>query len=88
MISGSRILTLDNFIQKPLTKRTEKFMKLCDFYISIVGRDPESGFQVFDFIHEHTLPFELRHFKLMSEGQILAAYWKWQRIMGISRETA
>ena len=79
------MLTLDDFIPKPLTGRTEKFMKLCDFYISITGKDPESGFQVFDFIHEHTMPFDLRHFKMLSEGQILSAFWKWQRIMGIQK---
>jgi hypothetical protein len=82
------MVTLDSFMPKPLTRRTEKFMQLCDFYVSITGKDPESGYQVYDFIHEHTLPFDLRHFKLLSQGQILSVFWKWQRIMGIARVEA
>ncbi len=76
------MVTLDSFMPKPLTRRTERFMQLCEFYVSITGKDPESGYQVYDFIHEHTLPFDLRHFKLLSQGQILSVFWKWQRITG------
>jgi hypothetical protein len=86
MISSGRVLTLDEFVLKPLSRRTKKFMSLCDFFREKTGKYPVSGYQVFDFIHETTLPFELRHFKLLSEEQILSAFWKWQRIMGIPRE--
>ena len=82
------MVTLDRFMPKPLTRRTERFMQLCEFYVSITGRGPESGYQVYDFIHEHTLPFELRHFKLLSQGQILSVFWKWQRIMGVPKAQA
>ena len=75
------VITLDDYFPRPLTRRTEKFMKLCDFYVSITGKDPESGYQVYEFIHEHTLPFDLRHFKLLSEEQISTSYWKWRRIV-------
>ncbi|OWP55335.1 MAG: hypothetical protein B2I17_10085 [Thermoplasmatales archaeon B_DKE] len=77
-------LTLDHFMQKPLTRRTEKFIQLCEFYRSVNSRYPESPFLVFDFIHEKVLPFELRHFKMLSQNQITTAFWKWQRIMGIA----
>jgi|ACXJ01.1.fsa_nt_gi hypothetical protein len=85
MISNRAMPTLDDFIPKPLSKRTAKFVQLCDFYVGITGKDPESGYQVFDFIHEHKLPFDLKHFKLLSEEQILSVFWKWQRIMGIQK---
>lgn len=85
MISSNGILTLDDFVPKPLSKRTEKFLQLCDFYVSITGKHPESGYQVFDFIHEHKLPFDLKHFKLLSDEQIISVFWKWQRIMGIQK---
>ena len=75
------VITLDDYLPRPLTRRTERFMQLCEFYISITGKVPESGHQVYDFIHEHTLPFDLRHFKLLSEEQISTAYWKWLRIV-------
>jgi hypothetical protein len=88
MISSSRMSTLDEFVQRPLTRRTEKFMSLCEFFRAKTGEYPLSGYQIFDFIHEQTLPFELRHFKLLSEEKILSVFWKWQRIMGIARETA
>ena len=80
MISSRNALTLYDFICKPLTRRTERSMKLREFYASTTGKDPESGYEVYDFIHEHTLPFDLRHFKLLSQEQILSALWKWQRI--------
>lgn len=85
MISSNGMLTLDDFVPKPLSKRTEKFLQLCDFYVGITGKHPESGYQVFDFIHEHKLPFDLKHFKLLSQEQILSVFWKWQRIMGIQK---
>ncbi|EQB72687.1 MAG: hypothetical protein AMDU1_APLC00005G0066 [Thermoplasmatales archaeon A-plasma] len=85
MISNRAMPTLDDFIPKPLTRRTEKFTKLCEFYIKTRGKAPESGYQVFDFIHEHKLPFDLKHFKLLSQEQILSVFWKWQRIMGIQK---
>lgn len=88
MISSSRMLTLDDFMHKPLTRRTEKFMKLCVFYRDVMGKYPDSGYRVFDFIHEHKLPFDLRHFKLLSQDQILSAFWKWQRIMGVPKAQA
>ncbi|MHB1811286.1 MAG: hypothetical protein ACYCPR_02590 [Thermoplasmataceae archaeon] len=50
-------------------------MKLCELLSSTFGRIIESGYQMFDFIHEHN--------KLLSEGLMLLAFWKWQRIMGI-----
>ena len=81
-------ITLDDFAPRPLIRRTERFMQLCEYYVSITGKDPESGYQVYDFIHEHTLPFDLRHFKLLSQGQILSVFWKWQRIMGVPKAQA
>ena len=80
MIAEKKNPALDDFIQKPLTIRTQKFVKLCEFYTMITGEEPESGYYVYDFIQEHTMPFDLRHFKLLSQSQILAAFWKWQRI--------
>jgi hypothetical protein len=80
VISSRKALTLDDFICKPLTRRTERFVKLCEFYTSTTGKDPESGYQVFEFVHDCKLPFELRHFKLFSEDQIISYFWKWQRI--------
>ena len=80
MISNRAMPTLDDFIPKPLTRRTEKFTKLCEFYIKTRGKPPESGYQVFEFVHDCRLPFELRHFKLFSENQIISYFWKWQRI--------
>ncbi|MCL4332044.1 MAG: hypothetical protein M1162_00795 [Candidatus Thermoplasmatota archaeon] len=82
MINGTRITTLDDFAHRPLTKRTEKFLKLCDFYHSVKGEYPDSAYLVYDFIHEHKLPFELRHFKLVDVNRIITYYWKWTRIMG------
>ena len=52
MISNGAMITLDDFIPRPLTRRTEKFTKLCEFYIRTRGKPPESGYQVFEFIHD------------------------------------
>jgi len=83
-MTGQINRTLDQFEQRPLSRRTAKFIELCNFYANINGNFPTSGFQVADFISQNTLPFHLRHFKLLSENQIIAAFWKWQRIMGLS----
>ncbi|MGC8516076.1 MAG: hypothetical protein ACP5OC_08095 [Thermoplasmata archaeon] len=82
-----RTSTLDDFTIRPLTARTSRFMKLCSLYRSIKGEYPESGFLVYEFIHEIKLPFELRHFKLLSERQVITAFWKWQRISGMFPES-
>ena len=79
-------ITLDDFIPKPLTGRTEKFMQLCDIYRNATGEYPDSSYTMFEFIHDHTLPYELRHFKLLSENQVITVFWKWERIMGIPKE--
>ncbi len=85
MMSSTKTITLDDFAHMPLTRRTEKFLKLCDFYRNSTGKYPDSGYRMFEFIHGHTLPFELRHFKLLSENQIITVFWKWERIMGTTR---
>ena len=72
----SEQITLDRFTHRPLTKRTEKFMEVTELYKEKYGRYPESFFQVEEFIHEVRLPWDLRHFKLLSESQIKAAFWK------------
>ena len=82
MIS-SRTITLDDFIPRPLTKRTERFLKLCDFYHTVMGKYPDSPYAVYDFIHENKLPYDLRHFKLIDIDQVITYYWKWKRIMVI-----
>ncbi len=81
------LVTLDDYGHRPLIRRTEKFIQLCEFYKSVKGRYPESSFLVFDFIHDTVLPFELRHFKMLSQGQITAAFWKWKRITGNNCKT-
>jgi hypothetical protein len=81
-----RTTTLDDFTIKPLTVRTSRFMDLCSFYRLVKGEYPESGFLVYEFIHDVKLPFKLRHFKLLSERQIITAFWKWERITGIPKE--
>jgi hypothetical protein len=80
-----RTITLDDFIPRPLTKRTEKFLKLCDFYHSVMGKYPESPYLVYDFIHENKLPYDLRHFKLIDIDQVITYYWKWSRIAKLAR---
>ena len=75
-------VTLNDFIHRPLTRRTEKFLKLCEFYRDIRGRYPESAYQVYDFIQDNRLPFELRSLKLLGQPQIISAFWKWTKITG------
>ena len=82
MMTDCRTITLDDFIHRPLTRRTEKFLKLCEFYRDIRGRYPESAYQVYDFIQDNKLPFELRSLKLLGYPQIISAFWKWTRITG------
>lgn len=78
----SKTMSLDDFIPRPLTKRTERFIQLCELYRSTKGKEPDSPYLVYDFIHDTVLPFDLRHFKLLSQDQILSVFWKWQRITG------
>ena len=82
MMNDCRTITLDDFIQRPLTRRTEKFLKLCEFYRDIRGRYPESAYQAYDFIQDNRLPFELRSLKLLGQPQIISAFWKWTKITG------
>ncbi len=82
---NSGATTLDDFIPRPLTKRTERFMKLCDFYCAVMGKPPDSPYVVYEFVHDHKLPFELRHFKLVNIESIITYYWKWSRITKLAR---
>ncbi|MCL4479978.1 MAG: hypothetical protein M1113_00615 [Candidatus Thermoplasmatota archaeon] len=88
MMDHTAMVTLDSFMPKPLTRRTERFMQFCEFYRSTKGKYPESPLLVYDFIHDTVLHFDLRHFKLLSQGRILSVFWKWQRIMGMARVEA
>ena len=87
-VSSSGTITLDDFIPKPLTGRTEKFMQLCDFYRNATGKYSHSSYTMFEVIHDHSLSFGLRHFKLLSENQVITVFWKWERIMGIPKVRA
>ena len=74
--------TLDDFAPRPLIRRTEKFMQLCDFYRNATGKYSHSSYTMFEVIHDHSLSFGLRHFKLFSENRVITVFWKWERITG------
>ena len=78
--SGKVCHNLDDYVRRFHTKRTEKFDQLCEFYKFIKGRYPECSFLVYDFIQNTVLPFEPRHFKLLSENRVITVFSKWERI--------
>ena len=75
-------ITLDQFLPKPLTIRTEKFIKLCDLYIQVNKEYPESPSDVYDFIQDHKLPNDIKMFKFLPLRSISTYYWKWGNIQG------
>jgi hypothetical protein len=75
-------VTLDQFIPKPLTFRTEKFIRLCDFYTSINGEHPSCPYDIYNFVQEHKLPNDIKLFKFLPLRSIASYYWKWGSIEG------
>ncbi len=75
-------ITLDQFMPKPLTARMEKFMKLCDFYMAMQGKNPDCPYSIYNFIQDNKLPNDVKLFKYLPLRSIAAYYGKWEGLSG------
>ena len=78
-LSKPRLITLDDFARKPISKRMQKFFALCEFYREVEGSYPESAYFLSDFIEENHLPHDICSMKLLGFGSLKALYQMWAR---------
>ena len=77
-------ITLDQFMPKPLTARMEKFMKLCDFYMAMQGKNPDCPYSIYNFIQDNKLPNDVKLFKYLPLRSIAAYYGRWKAMSSAS----
>ena len=77
-------VTLDRFMPKPLTAKMEKFMKLCDSYMSMQGKSPDCPYSVDNFIQDNKLPNDVKLFKYLPLRSIAAYYGRWKAMSSAS----
>ena len=78
-LSEPRVITLDDFAIKPISKRMQKFFALCEYYRDEEGSYPESPYFLYDFIEQNHLPHDICSLKLVSFGTLKAFYQMWAR---------
>jgi hypothetical protein len=78
-LSEPRVMTLDDFAIKPISKRMQKFFALCEYYRDEVGSYPESPYFLCDFIEQNHLPHDICSLKLVSFGTLKSYYQMWAR---------
>ena len=78
-LSEPRVITLDDFAIKPISKRMQRFFALCEYYRDEEGSYPESPYFLYDFIEENHLPHDICSLKLVSFGTLKSYYQMWAR---------
>ena len=78
-LSEHRVMTLDDFAIKPISKRMQKFFALCEYYHEVKGFYPESPYFLYDFIEQNHLPHNICSLKLVSFGTLKSYYQMWAR---------